>query len=302
MNTWYCAVPVATVWTSPESSRTIDQAGTGNPVQLTKWLEQLTFEVRLDLFEGNRVQTQLLYGEPVIVEGIHGDWAKIIAVWQPSKKDVRGYPGWVPLVQLKEAKPIHAQGFAKVIAGKAQLWHTDGSPTSVIAFNTVLPYKDEAGEYVCVSTPDGDALLSKHDVEIAPSIHRFPKRSAAEAVHKGFAFLDLPYFWGGTSSYGYDCSGFTYNMLRACGYIIARDASDQVCGGKGIPMDNPACWVKGDLLFFADEGQGDVRHVGFYAGNGLLLHSHCTGKSVEVIKLKGSSLESNLCAVRRYEI
>ncbi|WP_342509965.1 C40 family peptidase [Sporosarcina sp. FSL K6-2383] len=299
---WYCAVSVATLWTSPESARDIDEAGLTNPVRLTKWLEQLPFEARLDLCDGNRVQTQLLYGEPVIIEETQGDWAKVIAVWQSSKKDERGYLGWVPLVQLKETKPIHAQGFAKVVSGKAQLWHTDGLPTSVISFNTLLPYKSVVGEYVCVSTPDGDALLLKHDVEMAPSIHGFPKKSAAEAVQKGLAFLDLPYLWGGTSSYGYDCSGFTYNMLRACGHIIARDASDQACGGTEIPMDNPACWVKGDLLFFADEGQGNIRHVGFYAGNGLLLHSHCTGKSVEVMKLKESGLEGDLCAVRRYEI
>ena len=104
MNTWYCAVPVATMWTSPESVRDIDEAGLTNPVRLTKWLEQLRFEARLNLCEGNRVQTQLLYGEPVIVEEIQGDWAKVIAVWQLSKKDERGYPGWVPLVQLRNAR------------------------------------------------------------------------------------------------------------------------------------------------------------------------------------------------------
>lgn len=301
MDTWYCAVPVATVWTSPESAREIDQAGTGNPVRLTKWLEQLPFEVRLDLCNGNRVQTQLLYGEPVNVEEIQGDWAKIIAVWQPSKKDERGYPGWVPLVQLKEAKPIHAQGFAKVVSGKAQLWHADGSPSIVIPFNTLLPYSSESGDDVRVCTPDGEALVLKRDVETAASVHQFDKLPASAAVDKGLNFLDLPYFWGGMSSYGYDCSGFTYNMLKACGYTIPRDAGDQACGGKEIQMDNPTSWEKGDLLFFAnDEGKGNVRHVGFYYGDGLLLHSPSTGKSIELLKLGGSSLESELCAVRRY--
>ena len=36
VNTWYCAVPVATVWTSPESAREIDAAGTANPVRLNR--------------------------------------------------------------------------------------------------------------------------------------------------------------------------------------------------------------------------------------------------------------------------
>ena len=71
--------------------------------------------------------------------------------------------------------------------------------------------------------------------------------------------------------------------------------------GVEVPLDNPTRWEKGDLLFFAnDKGKGNVRHVGFYYGDGMLLHSPSTGKSVEVMKLEGSRLESELCAVRRY--
>ena len=303
VNTWYCAVPIATVWTSPESARDIDEAGLGNPVKLVEWLEKLPFEPRLDLCDSNRVQTQLLYGEPVIVEDVQGEWAKIIAVWQPSKKDERGYPGWVPLVQLREAEPIEAVGFAKVTVGKAQLWTTDGTPSVVVPLNTVLPYVGEEGNYVRVCTPGGYALLLKWDVEQAPSIHQFEKHAPALAVDKGLHYLDLPYFWGGMSPYGYDCSGFTYNMLKACGYSIPRDAGDQAKSGIEIPSEDSSRWKKGDLLFFAnDHGTGNVRHVGFYFGDGLLLHSPSTGKTIEVLKLAGSSLESELCAVRRYGI
>ncbi|HJF34242.1 MAG TPA: C40 family peptidase [Sporosarcina psychrophila] len=301
VNTWYCAVSVATVWTSPVSARAIDEPGIANPVRLTRWLENLPYAPRLDLCDGNRIQTQLLFGEPVIVEEVQDGWAKVIAVWQPSNKDERGYPGWVPLIQLKEAKPIHAIGFARVTSGKAQLWNMDGTPSVVIPFNSTLPYIDESGTHLRVCAPTGEALLLKHDAEIAPSIHQFKKQPVSVAVDKGLIFLDLPYLWGGMSSYGYDCSGFTYSMLKACGYSIPRDASDQAGSGEEIPLDNQSLWRKGDLLFFANnEGTASVRHVGFYFGNGLLLHSHNTGKSVEVMKLAGTKLERELCAVRRY--
>ena len=162
---------------------------------------------------------------------------------------------------------------------KAQLWDMDGSPSIVIPFNTILPYTSESGDYLRVCTPDGEALVLKQDVERAPSVHQFEKQPASAAVDKGLAFLDLPYFWGGMSSYGYDCSGFTYNMLKACGYTIPRDAGDQARSGEEIPLDNQTRWEKGDLLFFAnDEGKGNVRHVGFYYGDGLLLHSPFYGK------------------------
>ncbi|NYF25616.1 C40 family peptidase [Sporosarcina sp. JAI121] len=303
VNTWYCAVSVATVWTSPESARDIDGPGTANPVRLTEWLEKLPYEPRLDLCNGNRIQTQLLFGEPVIIEDVQGEWAKIIAVWQPSNKDKRGYPGWVPLAQLKEAEPIHAEGFTRVTKGKAQLWHTDGSPSIIIPFNSILPSIGESGDYLRVCAPDGEALLLKADAEQAPSVHQFKKQSASAAADIGLAFLDLPYLWGGMSPYGYDCSGFTYSMLKACGHSIPRDAGDQARGGEEIPIDNQSLWKKGDLLFFANnEGKANIRHVGFYFGNGLLLHSHSTGKSIEVMKLAGTKLGRELCAVRRYSI
>ncbi len=301
VNTWYCTVPVATVWTSPASVRKVDEPGIANPVRLTEWLENLPYEPRLNLCDDNRIQTQLLFGEPVIVEDVEGDWAKIIAVWQASNKDERGYPGWVPLAQLKKAEPIHATGFSRVTAFKAQLWQLDGSPSVVIPFNSILPYIGVSGDYLRVSAPDGEALLLKRDAERAPSVHQFEKRPASVAVDKGLAFLDLPYLWGGMSPYGYDCSGFTYSMLKACGHSIARDGGDQARGGEEIPIDNQSLWKKGDLLFFADnEGKASVRHVGFYFGNGLLLHSPSTGKSIEVVKLAGTKLERELCAVRRY--
>lgn len=302
VNMYACNVPVATIWTSPESARDIDADGLANPVQLNKWLEKLAFEQRLDLCDGNRVQTQLLYGEPVIVDEIVGEWAKVIAVWQPCKKDERGYPGWVPVAQLKKAERVaEAGGFIRIAVPKAQLWNTDGTPLMVVSFNTILPLIDESEDDFTVQTPEGEALVLKMDIDRATSVHQFPKRSAEVAVDEGLAYLDVPYFWGGMSSYGYDCSGFTYNMLKACGYFIPRDASDQAKSGKEISMDDKGCWKKGDLLFFAnDEGTGNVRHVGFYYGNDIMLHSPSTGQSIEVMKLTGSKLEKELCAVRRY--
>lgn len=300
---WYCTVSVASVWTSPESARELDAAGLSNPVRLLDWLETLTYEPRLDLCNSNRIQTQLVYGEPVLVDEIQGDWAKIIAVWQPSKKDDRGYPGWVPLSQLKKAERIQGEGFVKVTAIKAQLWNPDGSPSIVIPFNSILPYIEVVGESVRVSTPTGEAFLESRDVIKAPSIQQFKKYSAETAVEKGLEFLEIPYFWGGMSFYGFDCSGLTYNMFKACGHNIPRDAGDQAKSGEEVPIEDRSLWEKGDLLFFAnDKGKGNVRHVGFYYGNGIMLHSPSTGKAIELMKLAGTTLEEELCAVRREKI
>ncbi|TQR18976.1 C40 family peptidase [Psychrobacillus vulpis] len=302
-NVWICSVKVATVWTEPTSVRDLDAPGLSNPVLLVEWLEVLQYTERLSLCNDNRVQTQLLYGEPVIVEKVEGEWAKIIAVWQPSKKDVRGYPGWIPVTQLQKFEQVEKIGVARVSSVKAQLWDMENKPLLVVPFNTTLFVLSEEVSYYKVQTPHGKAKLQKKDAEFANSMGQFPKRTAEEAVVLGEQYLDLPYLWGGMSPYGYDCSGFSYNILKACGYLIPRDASDQARSGEEISIHDQSSWKKGDLIFFAnDEGTGPVRHVGFYYGDGQLLHSPSTGKTVEITELKGSKLENEVCAVRRYTV
>lgn len=65
-------------------------------------------------------------------------------------------------------------------------------------------------------------------------------------VEQAKRFLDLPYLWGGTSSYGFDCSGFAYTMHRYFGILIPRDASDQA--KQGTPVEKEQLEA-GDLVF-----------------------------------------------------
>lgn len=297
---WVANVPVATVWTEPAKVREVDAFGTGEKTDINKWIKAMSAEESKDLVSSNRVQTQLLYGEPVIIDEVVDGWAKIVAIWQPSKKDERGYPGWVPLVQLKEVEVLDELGFARIVADKAQLWTEDFKPFAVAPFNTMLPVK-EIGEFVRVQTPEGNALVMAGQVEIAPDFDRVDKRSGFEVAHLAAEFLELPYFWGGMSSYGYDCSGFSYNMLKANGIIIPRDAVDQAAAGMEIDKDHEEAWEIGDLLFFAyEEGKGRLHHVGIYYGSGLMIHSPTPGKAVEIIELAGTVHEKELCAVRRF--
>ncbi|ANU22438.1 polysugar degrading enzyme [Planococcus donghaensis] len=297
---WVCSVPVATVWTAPEKVRPVDAAGIAEYPNLNHWLQSMNQEDNQDLVNSNRIQTQLLYGEPVLIEEVVEDWAKIIALWQPCQKDERGYPGWVPITQLKEVETLTELGYARVTQNKAQLWTENFKPLKVVSFNTMLPVK-EIGEFIRLQTPDGDALVMTDAVEIVSAYNQRPKGSGVDIATHGVRFLDLPYLWAGMSSYGFDCSGLTYNLMKANGVIISRDAVDQVLEGNGIDSQNAENWQIGDLLFFAhDEGKGKIHHVGVYYGNGLMLHSPKPGKSVEIIELAGTKHEVELYAVRRF--
>ncbi|GKV68503.1 gamma-D-glutamyl-L-lysine endopeptidase [Sporosarcina sp. NCCP-2716] len=300
---WECTVPVATIWTSPESARPMDAAGIAEPLSMNSWLAAMDLEQRFALCKESRVQSQLLYGEPVIVESIDNGWAKIIAVWQPSSKDERGYPGFVPAAQLKEAVPLDdPEGVVRVDVPKCQVWLADRTPdTLVIPFNSILPLLGMEDGWAAVATPHGRRLLRAADIDTAPSIHRFKKKTAQEAAERAVDFLDLPYFWGGMSSYGYDCSGLTYNMMKASGMYISRDANDQVAEGEAVAVDEPESWRRGDLLFFTGENSGNITHVGFYYGDDQMIHATSSKSgTVELSKLENTPYAGRLCAVRRF--
>ncbi|AIY06341.1 NLP/P60 family protein [Planococcus sp. PAMC 21323] len=297
---WVCNVPVGTVWTAPEKVRPVDAQGLAEHPNMNNWLQSMSWEDKQDLISSNRIQTQLLYGEPVLIEEVVDDWAKIVALWQPCQKDERGYPGWVHVSQLKEVGNLTELGYARVVQNKAQLWTENFKPLKVVPFNTMLPVK-EVGDFIRLQTPDGDALIMTDAVEIVSAYNQSPNGSGLDIANLGAKFLDLPYLWAGMSSYGFDCSGLTYNLMKANGIIISRDAVDQVLDGNRVDPWSVDSWHIGDLLFFAhEEGKGKIHHVGVYYGNGLMLHAPKPGKSVEIIELARTKHEVELCAVRRF--
>lgn len=298
LDKWLVNVPVATVWTSFDSDREMDVAIVSNPVDIDQWLERLTYDTSLELCNQNLVQTQLLYGEEVVVIEEKENWFQVIIPSQPTSKNRSGYPGWVPKVQLVNCPAdwkLQGGPVAVVTTPKALLVK---ETNMVLPFQTTLPFLKENEGKVVVKTPDGTGLLDAENVTIYESSVERHKGNGNDIVSDGEKFLNLPYLWGGMSSYGYDCSGFSYTMCKANGYVIPRDAHDQAIAGKSV---NTTDIQAGDLLFFAyEEGKGRIHHVGIYYGDGKLLHSPKTGKTVEIIPLAGTIYERELCAASRY--
>jgi cell wall-associated NlpC family hydrolase len=93
-------------------------------------------------------------------------------------------------------------------------------------------------------------------------------KSATGAALVAFAkrFVGTPYVWGGVTTKGWDCSGFTKYVFRQFGKNLPRVSRQQAGVGKEISYKNAQ---PGDLLFFGSP----VHHVAIYAGNGMMVHA-----------------------------
>jgi gamma-D-glutamyl-L-lysine dipeptidyl-peptidase len=126
-------------------------------------------------------------------------------------------------------------------------------------------------------------------------------------VRTALKFTGLPYLWGGTSSKGVDCSGFTKTVYFMNGIILQRDASQQALNGELVDTRKNFDNLKpGDLLFFGthktDSTKERISHVGIYIGNGEIIHSSGMVKINSLIPGKenyNSQLISSFILARR---
>lgn len=83
-------------------------------------------------------------------------------------------------------------------------------------------------------------------------------------VNTAYSYLGTPYRWGGKSTLGIDCSGFTFMVYALNGIYIHRDSAWL----PQSPVRKIAdCEKKpGDLLYFPG-------HIALYLGNGEYIHS-----------------------------
>ena len=290
----WVSVAVARLWQSPTAPRRVDAPALKAPVRFRAWLRHMSLSQRraLDLHS----DTEALMGDRVVVVRLRRHWAKVVVPSQPSQKDRRGYPGWVPRRQLTASAPSATGKVATVTDRTAWLRSDDGAAARAteISFGTELPVAGTVAGYVRVTTPDGSVRrLASSDVSVhapgEPAVA--PTRSSLGTTAK--SFLGLPYLWGGLSGFGIDCSGLTWLDYRVHGIRIPRDALPQSRAGESVRAKLP-----GDLVFYASSGR--VHHVSMYLGDGQVIHAPHTGTTVRIVAFSAPPLRSEYAGTRRY--
>lgn len=130
-----------------------------------------------------------------------------------------------------------------------------------------------------VQFPDGrKAFIPKDEAQEYTTWLANLSIEADALVETSKTLMGVPYLWGGTSTKGVDCSGFTKTIYFLNGMVIPRDASQQVHTGKAVDtIANFDVLEKGDLLFFGRKATAEapekVVHVGMWIGDDQFIHS-----------------------------
>jgi gamma-D-glutamyl-L-lysine dipeptidyl-peptidase len=300
--TAYIDVSVATLWAKPGLERSLDKPSITNPVNLWKWTRSMNLDEKLWLV--GKLETQALLGNKVTIVERQGDWVKVVVHGQSTPHDARGYPGWMPARQLTY-RPIFAkkeQGpFLLVTKPTTLLYRTPRLDRAgmEVSFNTRLPLLKKRHDAYQVLLPNGKlAWIKRADAIAYQQSKDIPKPTGEDLVQSAKKFLGLPYLWAGSSGFGFDCSGFTFTLHQIHGIQIPRDASPQSQAGIAVKKEE---LQPGDLLFFAtDQGKGKVHHVTMYIGDGMMIHSPNSAKTVEIIPIDTPAYWSEYAAARRY--
>jgi cell wall-associated NlpC family hydrolase len=152
-------------------------------------------------------------------------------------------------------------------------------PVSDAVAGVLMKHVRTSGSWVAVELPDGrKGYIEKVNAEDFKSWKK-SRRLTAENIEKtAKMFVGIPYLWGGTSTKGMDCSGFTKTVYRLNGLELYRDADQQAGEGDEVkPGEDFENLKKGDLLFFGRRGSADrperISHVGIYLDKREFIHT-----------------------------
>lgn len=248
------------------------------------------------------VVSQARYAMTVKVDHIEGEWTRIRTMHDD-------YPGWVrrgALRLLAEGEQYAGTGRTVFVDNlRAHLYPepsvTRRAPVLTVPYETVLevleePEKDNR-RWIRVRLPDGrDAWIQRGDVTFDPQ--PLPLGALLELAKR---FLGLPYTWGGTASFGFDCSGFTQMLVRRGGVLMPRDAQPQADWDGMLRIAREEL-QPGDLLFFGPDDR-KINHTGFYLGAGEFIHSTTNTKPVlQISRLEDEPWTKTLTACRRWRM
>jgi cell wall-associated NlpC family hydrolase len=195
--------------------------------------------------------TQALFGERLLAFEIADDW-----IWGQLTRD--GYVGYIAKTGVSQdlTSPTHRVSVPATFL--YPLPDIKSQPPVSLPMNARLAIVESDEKFSKLA--NGRHVYTKHI--------RLLSETEADFVGVAEKFLHVPYYWGGKTSQGLDCSGLVQTALEACGTFSPRDTDMQETQlGQSVLINDLDGLRRGDLVFWNG-------HVGIMADQKTLLHAN----------------------------
>jgi hypothetical protein len=205
--------------------------------------------LRAEAADASEMVTQVLYGEHFKILEFRKKWSRIRLAFD-------NYEGWI---DNKQYVNITEEDYSDFENKQLKL------STDLVDF-VIAP--DNQLFSICLGSNVSASEFLKYQFEGKSISETLPKDHLIET---SLLYLNSPYFWGGKTPFGIDCSGFTQMVYKLNGYKLLRDASQQATQGEALSFIEES--EPGDLAFFDNE-EGKITHVGIIMKDNYIIHAH----------------------------
>jgi len=222
------------------------------------------------------VEDQALLGELVETLRADGDFVRV--------RLGSGSRGWIEAASLRPA-PAETPGTpVEVSSNLAHVYRESDFTTSApiataplgARLASLLTLEKERRVWHEVLLPDGrTGFVAAEDLAPPRPPGAPPLLDPASWLAMGRRFLGAPYTWGGTTPWGFDCSGLVFRVLERHGIPVMRNSSEMCFREPRLVPVRIEDVQPGDLVFFGTAEKID--HVGFWAGDGQVLQATTAG-------------------------
>lgn len=222
---------------------------------------QTYIPIRAAASDTSEMVSQLLFGETCEITAETGKWVRI-------RCDFDGYEGWTyrpSLTLLSDQQYSQLSQQPKSLVNVPLLQARDCKSKHLLYIT--------AGSCVYDLNPIAQTfcLLDRQYfyTELIPQISsKYPPSRII--IELALQMVNVPYLWGGRSTFGIDCSGLVQTCFKVAGIAMPRDAALQAQVGERISSIDeirPA-----DLAFFKNDEERIV-HVGILLSSHQIIHA-----------------------------
>lgn len=235
--------------------------------------------------------------EPVIVTGDTGSgWYEVI---------YNGIKGYMSSQYLKFSESLSAAFGTGTVTGTSVRLRSEPSTSAGVlgSFNTgaSMEITGVSGNWYQVRSGGQTGYVSSDYMTVAPGGEVYARtlsadNGASEIINTAKNLLGTRYIYGGTTTNGFDCSGYIQYVFAQNGVELQRTAAQQYTyNGTSVAKSDLQA---GDLVFFSSSSQS-VGHVGMYVGDGQFIHSSSGAGQVIITSLNTAYYVSHYVGAKR---